>query len=82
LLGLLYPFARLFGQVFLVEGTGTFAQTTSGGNGVNIPPGTCTPAAGGTFTASNYTISYTANSGTLTVVAPANSNSDYFRSII
>ena len=38
-------------QVFLVEGTGTFAQTTSGGNGVTIPAGTCTPAAGGTFTA-------------------------------
>ena len=38
-------------QVFLVEGTGTFAQTTSGGNGVTIPAGTCTTAAGGTFTA-------------------------------
>ena len=38
-------------QVFLVEGTGTFAQTTSGGNGVTISAGTCTPTAGGTFTA-------------------------------
>ena len=39
-------------QVFLVEGTGEFEQTTAGGNGVTIPPeGTCTPEEGGKFTA-------------------------------
>ena len=40
-------------QVFFVEGTGSFQLTTSGGNGVTIPEtSTCTPTAGGTFTAS------------------------------
>ena len=38
-------------QVFLVDGTGTFTQTTAGGNGVTVATGTCTPAAGGTFVA-------------------------------
>ena len=49
-------------QVFLVEGTGTFTRTTSGGNGVNITGATCDPAAGGTFTATvaSPTATYTA----------------------
>lgn len=38
-------------QVFLVEGTGTFTQTTTGGNGVTISPGPCTQEAGGAFVA-------------------------------
>ena len=49
-------------QVLLVEGTGTFTRTTSGGNGVNITGATCYPAAGGTFTATvaSPTATYTA----------------------
>ena len=49
-------------QVFLVEGTETFTQTTTGGNGVTIEPGTCTPEDGGEFVAEieSPTAQYTA----------------------
>lgn len=53
-------------QVWLVEGTGTFAMTTKGGNGITLAnTGGCTTAAGGTFVASgtNPTLSYTAAVG-------------------
>ena len=51
-------------QVWLVEGTGTFAQTTSGGNGVTINTPGCTTTAGGAFTA---TIANPAGTYTATV---------------
>ena len=56
-------------QVFLVEGTGTFEQTTAGGNGVTISTGECTAADGGTFTATvespaaTYTATVSATGG-------------------
>ena len=54
-------------QVWLVEGTGTFVQATDSSQEVTLAPnaaaGTCTVAAGGTWTAtvaSNTAISFTA----------------------
>ena len=54
------------GTVTLTYGSGALAATAAVGSTSTI---TASAAIGGTFTASNYTISYTSNSGTLTVMA-------------
>lgn len=54
------------GSVTLTYGSGALAPTDTVGSTSTI---TASAAVGGTFTASNYTITYTPNSGTLTVTA-------------
>ena len=54
------------GSVTLTYGAGALTAAAAVGSTSTITP---SAATGGTFTASNYTISYTANSGTLTVAA-------------
>lgn len=54
------------GSVTLTYGSGALAATDAVGSTSTI---TASAAVGGTFTASNYTIIYTPNSGTLTVTA-------------
>uniref|UniRef100_UPI002FDB029F beta strand repeat-containing protein n=1 Tax=Flavobacterium sp. TaxID=239 RepID=UPI002FDB029F len=54
------------GSVTLTYGSGALAATDAVGSTSTITP---SAATGGTFTAGNYSISYTPNSGTLTVTA-------------
>ncbi|NNT72034.1 T9SS sorting signal type C domain-containing protein [Flavobacterium sp. IMCC34852] len=54
------------GTVTLTYGSGALASTDAVGSTSTI---TASAATGGTFTASNYSITYTSNSGTLTVTA-------------
>ncbi len=62
------------GTVTLTYGSGALAATDAVGSTSTITP---SAATGGTFTASNYNITYTPNSGTLTVVtAPLTINAD------
>lgn len=56
------------GSVTMIYGSGALAATDPVGNTSTITP---SAAIGGTFTASNYNITYVANSGTLTVIAAA-----------
>jgi len=54
------------GSVTLTYGAGALTATAAVGSTSSITP---SAATGGTFTASNYSINYTPNSGTLTVTA-------------
>ena len=56
--------SETIGSVTLTYGLGAIAATDVVGSTSTITP---SAATGGTFTASNYSISYTSNSGTLTV---------------
>jgi hypothetical protein len=58
--------SETIGSVTLTYGAGALTPTASVGSTSTITP---SAATGGTFTASNYSITYTPNSGTLTVTA-------------
>ena len=63
--------SETIGRVTLTYGIGALTPTSAVGNTSTITP---SAATGGSFSASNYSISYTANSGTLTVVAGSTGN--------